>query len=75
LSAGLIIGIIDYIQVSNPIGDDPVISIFVNVFTHKILDGIFMAQHPAILIIPVSTVMWGAMGFLAYLIGKAGIMS
>ena len=75
LYAGLIIGIINYIQVSNPIGDDPVIAILVNAFTYKILDGIFVAPHPAILIIPASLVMWSTKGFLAYLVGKAAVVS
>lgn len=69
LSAGMIIGILDYIAITG-YGDDTIISIFVNVLAHKVLQGTVPFPYPAFLIIPISVIVWGLKGFVAHLISR-----
>ncbi|MFY3741726.1 MAG: hypothetical protein HMLIMOIP_002186 [Candidatus Nitrosomirales archaeon] len=62
---GLVIGIADYMIINSP-GDDSIIQVFINMPVHKILEA--FPYWNALVIIPVSVVFWGSLGFIPYLI-------
>lgn len=76
LALGLAIGIMHYV-IDYVLQSHDSIMLFVNFPVQSILPSIFEAASPAlpyplywILVIPVSAAVWGAMGFIAYLIAR-----